>query len=302
MAATAYAIVVLTLWGGGHAAQIAMLCIGYASAITAVLAFVASVVLIHHVTLRIRRGEPSAAAALVRDFISDRCRADRGLSLWQPPLTFVILMTAFTYFKQAVLPNAGFESGPAIAAADHALFGADPWRVTHTVLTSPWWSQIIDLAYHAWFAPMMLGVVICAFARPGSVLAWRYMLAYCLMFIVEGSILAYSFPAAGPVYFAQFHQGDGRFAGLTHLLATQDATLRASGAPGLTALLFQHHLLRIFQDGAVVLGGGISAMPSLHNAMAVLIACAAWHASTGWGRAMTAYSPAITMSGARQLG
>lgn len=293
MAATGYALVVFTLWGGGHGGDIAALCLGYVSLVAAGTAFAGSIALLNATWSAVRRGERCAPTALARGFLADRWRSNRGASLWQPLLTFVILMTAFTFFKQVVLPQAGFAYGPTFAAVDRAMFGTDPWRITHAVFASPWWSQAIDLAYHAWFAPMMFGVILCAFARPGSVLAWRYMLAFCLAWIVQGSIMAYGFPAAGPVYYATFQPGPAQFTELTDLLAAQDSALRHHGAPGLSALLFQQHLLRIFQSGAIAVGGGISAMPSLHNAMAILFACASWRVSPLHGRAMSIYAGVI---------
>lgn len=291
--ATVYAVVVFALWGGGHGGQIAALGLGYLSVIVAGSVFVASIALLYGVWATRRRGEACSPVALARAFVADRWRHDRGASLWQPAAMFVVLMTSFTFFKIIVLPHAGFGYGPAIANLDRALFGADPWRITHAMFASPWWTQAIDLAYHAWFAPLMFGVVLCAFARPGSVIAWRYLLAFCLMWIVQGSILAYGFPAAGPVFFAQFQLEAARFTELTDLLASQDAALRAQGAPGLTALMFQHGLLRIFNDGTVAVGGGISAMPSLHNAMAVLFACAGWRVSPLHGRVTSLYAGII---------
>ncbi len=211
------------------------------------------------------------------------------------------MMTAFTFFKQTTLRDAGFGYGPWIAEADRALFGTDPWRITHLVLASPWSTQALDLAYHAWFAPMTLGVAFCAFAKPGSVVAWRYLATYCLLWIVLGSFLAYAFPAAGPIYFSSFQQETGRFAELTHMLASEDAALRTYGAAGLSALDYQEQLLVNFKHGTIILGGGISAMPSLHNALAVLFACAAWHVSRPLGWLMTAYA-GIVWIGSIHLG
>lgn len=301
LSAVAYALVVFTVWGGGHGAQIAALGLGYLSVIVAGSVFAACIALLYLFWSARRRGETCSPVALARAFVADRWRHDRGASLWQPAAMFVVLMTSFTFFKIIVLPHAGFGYGPAIANLDRALFGADPWRITHAVFASPWWTQAIDLAYHAWFAPLIFGVVLCAFARPGSVLAWRYLLAFCLIWIVQGSILAYGFPAAGPVFFAQFQLEAARFTELTDLLASQDAALRAHGAPGLTALMFQHGLLQLFNDGTVAVGGGISAMPSLHNAMAILFACAAWRLSPRCGWATSIYA-AIIWIGSIHLG
>ena len=263
--------------------------------------FNASAILVYAVWIRRRRGEATSVTSLICHFLLERWRVDRGLSLWQPLLTFIVLMTAFTFFKQSALRGAGFGYGPWFADADRTLFGTDPWRITHILFASPWSTQALDLAYHAWFAPMTLGVAFCAFAKPGSILSWRYLLSYCLLWIVLGSLMAYAFPAAGPVYFAEFQHQAGRFAELSQLLASEDATLRMHGASGLSALTYQQHLLVNFKHGPIVMGGGISAMPSLHNALAVLFACVAWHLSRSLGRIMTGYA-AIVWIGSIHLG
>ena len=85
------------------------------------------------------------------------------------------------------------------------------------------------------------------------------------------------------------------------MLASEDATLRMHGASGLSALTYQQHLLVNFKHGTIVMGGGISAMPSLHNALAVLFACVAWHLSRSLGRIMTGYA-AIVWIGSIHLG
>ncbi|PTS80729.1 hypothetical protein DBR17_10515 [Sphingomonas sp. HMWF008] len=301
LVAITYAFVVVLCWGGGYMVELSALCLGYTLVIIAAYVFTASLVLAHAVWTRDHRGTSPSITSLIRAFLSERWRVDRGLSLWQPMLTFIIMMTAFTFFKQSTLRGAGFGYGPWIAEADRALFGTDPWRITHVVLASPWSTQALDLAYHAWFAPMTLGVAFCAFARPGSILAWRYLATYCLLWILLGSFLAYVFPAAGPIYFASFQHETGRFVGLTQSLASEDAALRAHGAAGLSALRYQQQLLVNFKHGTIMLGGGISAMPSLHNALAVLFACAAGHVSRPLGWLMTGYA-GIVWIGSIHLG
>lgn len=291
--ALSYAVFVIPGRNVGTPGQIAMLASGYAAAISGVAGLFGGVVLLVRLTRARRRGEATSGAALVRDLLMRRWRADRCLSLWQPLAAFVVLMTAFTLFKQTVLPAAGFGTGPSIAAADRALFGIDPWRITHALFPSPWATQAFDLAYHMWFAPMTLGLVLCAAARPGSVLASRYLLAYALLWIVQGSLLAYWLPAAGPCFFASFQTETNRFAELTALLAKQNAALRAAGAPGLAALTYQDYLLRLFSGHSVALGGGISAMPSLHNALAVLFVCAGRHVSRRLGTGLAIYAAVI---------
>ena len=97
-----------------------------------------------------------------------------------PPLLFALLLSAFNAFKQMVLPLAGFRFDPLFIALDRALFlGVDPWRVTHALLGSPAATDLVDKAYHGWFVPMSVGLVVCAFLPSSSYrLRIHYMLTY----------------------------------------------------------------------------------------------------------------------------
>lgn len=287
--AIGYALFVLALHGS--IGQLALLAVGAAIGVCAIAAFPASILLMKHMVRRGRAGDTTPLPRVVAELAHRRWREDRCRSIWQPLVMLALVMSAFNIFKQFILPGAGFWAGPTIAAADRALFfGIDPWRITHALFPSPWATQFLDLGYHAWFAPMTLGIALCACARPGSVLAMRYQLAFCLLWIVQGSLLAYLLPAAGPTFYATFQQETGRFADLTRELVAQDAYLRSVGAPGLSALTYQNYLLHMFGTDTIALGGGISAMPSLHNAHAVLFACAARHLSPRLGRIAIGYA------------
>lgn len=283
---------ILMLTGPSGIRGMLTLGLGYGGMIAA-LASVAALIRIAVRMIQGGRGRDESMAMVIRAAMLRHWRMDRGASLWIPLVTFVLVMASFTLFKQRLLPKAGFGFGPTAAAIDHAILGMDGWQLTHGLMASPWWSQGIDLLYHAWFAPMTLGVVLCAFARPGSLLAWRYMLAYVLQWVVQGTVVAWMLPAAGPRYFVEFQAEFARFMPLLTRLRAQDAWLEAAGAPGLSALDFQNQLLRLYTSGELMVGGGISAMPSLHNAMAVLFTCAAFHLGRGAGLAFACFAVAI---------
>ena len=236
---------------------------------------------------------PHSSLAHARRFFAHRWAADRCLSIVTPPLTVTILLCTFNIYKQLELPTAGFQAEPYLANVDQRLFGADAWMITHYLFSSPWVTEALDLAYHAWFLPMTLGVVLCSFARPGSPLAWRYLMSYVLLWIILGTVVAYLVPASGPCFYQYFQPDAGRFTQLTSLLGQQDQFIRAHGLHGLRAVEYQHLLLHDFRSSSLALGAGISAMPSLHNAMAVLFACAAYHADRRTGRLFAGYAVLI---------
>jgi PAP2 superfamily len=99
-----------------------------------------------------------------------------------------------------------------------------------------------------------------------------------LTWILLGTVLAQLVPSAGPAYYQRVTGSWGPFAPLM-------TYLRAAGEiHQLDVLSVQTALWRAVERGEVVFGGGISAFPSLHVAMPVLGACAAWstHRRLAW--------------------
>jgi hypothetical protein len=174
-----------------------------------------------------------------------------------------------------VLPNAGFALDAHLASVDRSIFGTDAWQLTHSLLPSPWATQVIDIFYHPLFFPMSIGIALCSFMAPQSELRFRYLLGYTLLWSVVGSMFAFLMPAAGPCFDYFFHGNAVDFRPLTDLIASQQAYLHSVGAPGLYSPSYQEHLLSLFGSDGVALGGGISAIPSLHNGMTALFVCAA---------------------------
>lgn len=290
-----YAEAAVTL-GSGERAQLGRLILRYAQTFAGVWLFVGLVLLAWRMFSERRRGGERRSWQIAGDFLAERWAFDRCVSIGTPFVALVLLLSSYTFIKQFLLPSVGFTMGPVIAAKEHALLGIDPWEATHALLTSPWATKALDLAYHAWFLPMVLGVALCSFAPPGSRLAARYLLCYVLLWPVQGSLVAYFFPAAGPCFFHVFQVDKHRFDGLMTLLQAQDLWLRQHGVGGLAALEFQEKLLDFFGSGEGIPGAGISAMPSLHNAMATLFACAGFKLSRRLGVALSAYAGVILLA------
>ncbi|MBR0551095.1 phosphatase PAP2 family protein [Stakelama marina] len=210
-------------------------------------------------------------AFLVR-VIQERWHQDRLLSFVLPPFSFALLLSAFTSFKQWILPGAGFDMDSTFADIGRLIFlGRDGWQVTHLLLPWPIATKVFDVAYLIWFVPMILFVLLSGFLPLR--IRTRYLIAFTLVWIVLGTVIAYLLPSAGPCYFETFHHSD-RFAPLLDTLSAQNTALETSYGWNLLALSGQAELLQGYQSQTVMLAGGISAMPSLHVAMATLFACA----------------------------
>lgn len=234
----------------------------------------------------IREGRKSGPEPFLVKFatniVRQRWERDRGISFLWPPLLFAMLLASYNAFKQMILPLAGFTWDPALAAADKAFFlGVDPWRVTHAVFDSPRWTVIIDGTYHSWFVPMTLGLMACAWMpRSTFRLRTQYLLSYIGVWVGIGSILAFLMPSAGPCFYEQFVGAQPSFNELLHRLANAQAVTGSD----MTSLSNQAMLAKFFNADQLTVGGGISAMPSVHNALAALFALAAFQLNrvAGW--------------------
>lgn len=236
---------------------------------------------------------PSPIGLLAR-WAVERWQRDRFLSLVWPPLLFASLMASFNAYKQMILVTSAFRLDPLFAAIDRALFfGNDPWTATHALFGSPWITMAIDKAYHGWFVPMALGVIVCAFLSGESYrLRTQYLLSYIAIWIGIGGVLAYLLPAAGPCfYYAFVGNGAADFHPLLERLAGDQAAIQAA-LPGarLDALANQAGLLASYGSDQLAVGGGISAMPSVHNALSALFALAAFRINRTAGRIMAGYA------------
>lgn len=227
-------------------------------------------------------GSSESPFRVLGGWLLDRWRRDRLASLAAPPLIFAALMASFNAFKQLILVDAGFRYDALFADIDRLLFlGVDPWRVSHALFASPTATWLIDSAYHGWFLPMSLGVMLCAFL-PGSAFRARtqYMLSYIFVWIGLGSVLAWLLPAAGPCFHGELVGPSPSFDALLAELAADE---RLAGGT-LNAFTSQARLLEAQGMDVLLAGGGISAMPSVHNALAVLFVLAGFriHRLLGW--------------------
>jgi len=234
-----------------------------------------------------RRGWPNR----MFDVVIDRWRADRFVTLGWPLLLFAIVMPSFSAFKQRIIPLAGFHFDHSLAAIDRAMFGVDPGLWLHNAIGTPLLTSFLDAVYHAWFIPMSIGVgIVALYTDPRT--RMQYMTAYAMTWIGLGSVLAYLLPAAGPCYFHLLAGAEG-----SAPFDAVNTALYADRAAGSTNFLFtlnvKDMLLNRFNDPNLSIGGGISAIPSIHNAMAVLFALAGFRFNRTLGLLMSGFAALI---------
>ncbi|MFN2101029.1 phosphatase PAP2 family protein [Altererythrobacter sp. MF3-039] len=150
---------------------------------------------------------------------------------------------------------------------DRALFfGQDPWRLLWPIFGNSYVTALIGVFYHLWILLLYLGCVFMLFdPRIGHELRRQFFLSYILCWALLGSVLATLLASVGPV-FAEPILGIDTFVPQMELLE------KGSETAYLMTLQVQDGLLLAFQQQARGLGAGITAMPSLH----VAIACLFW--------------------------
>jgi hypothetical protein len=175
-------------------------------------------------------------------------------------LLFFLGVTAFTTLKVAIPDTVPFYADRALAELDLRLHGVDPWTWTHSVVPEPV-SAVIFAGYgYGWLVQWFGTVLFVAFwNNPASRL--RYLWAFALTTILCGTVLATLLSSTGPMFHDQFYGGD-RFVGLR--------TALAQNSYAASVHVYADYLLAAYQSGRPELGGGISAMPSMHVAIATL--------------------------------
>ncbi|WP_170294710.1 phosphatase PAP2 family protein [Roseospira navarrensis] len=213
-----------------------------------------------------------------------------------PMVLLPIFSTFFTSFKQSIAVINPFHWDETLMQWDAALhFGVHPWELLLPVLGHPVVIAVISYLYNVWMPVMYLIFCLFAITRSERVRRMHFLLSYFLTWTVLGSGFAYLFSSAGPCYFHEFVAGPNPYAPLFQHLNEGHESI-----PNM-ALLGQEYLWNGYEANQARAGGGISAMPSLHVAIATLWALFAWSRGPVL-RSLTVLYLAIIMVGSVLLG
>ncbi|MRX37062.1 phosphatase PAP2 family protein [Aminobacter sp. SR38] len=150
--------------------------------------------------------------------------------------------------------------------------GKLPWEWLQPV--AGYWpvTIILNANYQLWLLVMWMMALYFLFAEAACPIRKRYLLGFILTWIVCGSVLAKTFASAGPCYFSPLGIVPNPYAPLMDYLRAIHVDLVPLPALWTQDLLWQGYLGKTEPLG-------ISAMPSLHNAVALLNVLAAWNLS-----------------------
>lgn len=207
-----------------------------------------------------------AFAEIGRRIKTDLLTVDRIANALPLLVIMPAFFNSFTLIKSAMPTLAPYKWDVALEAADRWVHGGvAPWQLLQPLLGYPTITHIVNFGYVMWFFVVWLAIVWQVFNNRDQRTRTQFFGTMMLSWILIGGVGAYLFSSAGPCYF-------GRVTGLPDPYAPLMAYLNeASTRSKIFALTAQEMLWSYYTDGNIGLGGGISAMPSMHVAMAVLL-------------------------------
>jgi hypothetical protein len=179
-----------------------------------------------------------------------------------------IFFWSFAAWKSFIPVFQPFYWDSALAVLDRRLHGGDPYQLL-AFLERPPLTLWFDRLYFFWHYFLVWVVLWQGWFGTRQTRA-RFWLAFVLTWILLGTVLATIGSSAGPIFYQRVVGDPGPYQPLLRYLAT---------VPGLGVFVAQDILWSAHESGAVFIGGGISAFPSLHVAIPLLAACAAWRSS-----------------------
>lgn len=192
-------------------------------------------------------------------------RTHRHRALWALPLMLAasLFMPTFSAMKSAIPLFNEYTWDQAFVGLDALIHGQDPWLWMQPVLGFPIITALLAVIYHLWLLLIYVGSVYFAFYVSDKTLVLRYFLSFFLIWCILGVVLATSLASVGPVFLEPI-VGNDRFLAQVRYLAEANETVPIMVLP------VQEALLAGYESGNHGLGGGITAMPSMHVALACL--------------------------------
>jgi membrane-associated phospholipid phosphatase len=208
----------------------------------------------------------------------------------------VIFGGTFTVVKASIPFLSPFSWDTTFEELDRLLHGGvAPWQLLQPLLGEPLITVVINWAYTVWFYFVGFIWVWQAFRQGDDRLRQRFFLTLTLGWSLLGNVAAILFASGGPCYF-------GRITGLPDpFLPLMSYLHSANEIHQIWSLRAQDMLWQNYSGRELTLGAGISAMPSMHVAMATLFALLCWQIKRWVGIAMAIFA-VIVMLGSVHLG
>lgn len=175
----------------------------------------------------------------------------------------MIFMPGFSAMKSAIPLFNDYDWDQSFIDLDIALHGRDPWRILQPMLGHPLVTSAISVAYHLWILLIYAGTIYFALYVKDRQLRVRYFAAFFGIWTINGVILATLMASVGPCFLEPLI-GNAHYAEQMAYLAKANETYPVM------VIDVQQQLIAWHASGSHGLGRGISAMPSMHVALAFL--------------------------------
>jgi hypothetical protein len=215
--------------------------------------------------------------------------SDRVVEALPAVVVLPLFMSVYSSMLGEIPLLHAYDWDPALAALDRRLHGGDPWRLLQPLLGHPPVTRLLDGAYAIWFF-VWLALWVAVAGGPDRALRRRHCISFVLVWAVLGTLMATAFASGGPAYYGRLVGDSARFAGL------MDYLHQTSAAFPLWSTTLQEALWDLHQRGIQMGEGGLSAMPSLHVAIAVLCALTGSRLDRRLGAALWAFAALVGLA------
>jgi hypothetical protein len=161
--------------------------------------------------------------------------------------------------------------------------GIAPWQLLQPIVGMPVITAALNRAYNYWFLVLSFILIWQTFSQRDPQLRLQFFFTLVLGWILLGTIAAALLFSAGPCFF-------GRATGLPDpFTPLMDYLRQANQVYPVWAITTQDGLWQRYLANDASLGAGISAMPSMHVALATLFALVCWGTKRWIGIVMSIY-------------
>jgi PAP2 superfamily len=157
-------------------------------------------------------------------------------------------------------------------------FGVPPWQILQPIFGYPTMTGVTNIIYCFWFFGLAGSWFWQAFSLRDQRLRMQFFITYIVCFAVMGNLVAIWMASGGPCYYGRLVHGPDLYAPLMEYLrnASQHGSI-------IWSVRLQDVLWDNYASDGFGIGSGISAMPSMHVAGALLFALLGWRTHRGLG-------------------
>lgn len=177
---------------------------------------------------------------------------------------FIFFFSAFTSMKQMIPGIHPFSWDKEFAALDYLLhFGIDPWRILQPLFSLPFITYALNVNYNVWLVAVFAALYWQLFSKAHPQVRMHFFYAFFFCWVINGTLIAIIFSSAGPCFFERLTGSDYYAPLMAHLNA-------ANAQYQIFAVSTQNMVWNAAVKSESMIGGGISAMPSIHVSTALL--------------------------------